>query len=107
MTFRKRLIVVMILALLALGAYGTASYYSTALIAYVVEQALMQKLPDGADPELFHSRLQSTLAGMPDQAKMTKLLQMSQYMEKVQKLSQVELEALLAGNDLPPVASPN
>ncbi len=91
-----------------LGAYGTASYYSTAMIAYVVEQALIQKLPDGADTELFHSRLQRLLAGMPDRrAKMAKLLEMSQYMEKVQKLTQVELEALFAGADFPPVAPLN
>ena len=98
----------MILALLALGAYGAASYYSTDLIAYVVEQALIQKLPAGADPAEFHRKLRSLLAASPDrQVKLAKLLQMSQYMEKVQRLSQAELEALFAGDASLPVPPPN
>jgi hypothetical protein len=99
MTFRRRFIVVLILAFLALAAYGTASYYSTALVAYVVEQAFLQKLPQGADPAVFHRRMLDLLAAMPERdAKLARLLQMSQFMEKVQRLSPAEVEFLLAGD---------
>jgi len=96
MPFRRRLMVVAVLAALAMTAYLTSSYYSASLTAHVVEQALLQKLPQEADPGLVQIRFQKILSSLPDrQARLQKLLSMSQYLEKLQQLTPPELDELL------------
>ncbi len=85
-----------VLASLAMTAYLTASYYSASLTAYVVKQALLQKLPQDADPDLVQSRFRKMLDTLPDrQARLRRLLTMSQYLEKLQQLTPRELDELL------------
>ncbi len=96
MPFHLRLAVIAALATGALIAYGTSRYYSTALITCVVEQALLQKLPQDVDPAMVHNRFNSLLSAMPNrQARLEKLLSMSQYLEKLQRLTPRELDELL------------
>jgi len=86
-------------ALLAIASvlYGVARYYSPSLILYVVEQSLAQKAPAGTSLVLLHERLRALLSTAPDQnAKMERLLQISQYLEKVQYLTREELDELVA-----------
>jgi hypothetical protein len=96
MPFRRRMIVVAALVALAAVAYITSSYYSASLTTYVVEQALLQKLPQEADPGSVKMRLQKMLGSLPDRkARLQKLLSMSQYLEKLQRLTPRELDELL------------
>jgi hypothetical protein len=96
MPFRRRLMVTAVLASLAMMAYLTANYYSASLTAYVVEQALLQKVPQNADPELVQGRFRKMLDTLPDrQARLHRLLAMSQYLEKLQQLTPQELDELL------------
>lgn len=97
MSFPRRLLVVTFLALIAMCAYGVASYYSPSMVAFVVEQAFLQRLPEKEDPDNCHRRFRSLLASLPDnQARLSRLLAMSQQIEKVQKLSPLEVEMLLS-----------
>jgi hypothetical protein len=108
MPFQRRLLVIMTLALVALCAYGAASYYSPSMVAFVVEQALLQKLPDDADPGICRRRFQGLISGLPDKkAQLARLLEMSQQIEKVQKLSRLELETLLSLDSRVPGESQN
>ena len=76
MCFRRRLIVIAVLAATAVALYSASSYYSVSMISYVVEQALLQKLPPGADAKTVQSRLRTSLAVLPDrEAKLKKLLE--------------------------------
>ena len=85
------------LCALALILYGAAKYYSPSLVLYVVEQTLIQKAPTGSQPVLIHERLHTLLATAPDQnARMTKLLRISERLEKVQNLTPEELDGILA-----------
>ncbi len=78
-------------------ALAIAKYYSASLIAYVVEEALVQKLPAGMDPALARTRFHAFMSKLPDrQARLEKLLSMSQYLEKLQTLEPQELDRLLA-----------
>ncbi len=96
MTIQKRSIIVIALGLLALASYGAAKYYSPALVLHVVEQSLVQKAPPGTDPILLQKQLHSLLTTAPDQqSKMEKLLHISAYLEKVQRLTPEELDALM------------
>lgn len=102
MPFRRRLGIIGTVAFGAVIAYGTARYYSTSVIAYVVEHALLQKLPTRSDPDLVRERFQRLLSSLPDrQARLEKLLNMSQYLEKLQELSPQEMDELL-GKDADP-----
>jgi hypothetical protein len=97
MTIQKRSIVVITLGILALASYGTARYYSPALVLHVVEQSLIQKAPLETDPTWLRSRLHALLSTAPDKnARMEKLLGISAYLEKVQRLTPEELDELLA-----------
>jgi len=96
MTIQKRSIVVLALGILALASYGVARYYSPALVLHVVEQSLVQKAPLETDPILLQKRLYSLLSAAPNQkVKMEKLLQISAYLEKVQRLTPEDLDQLL------------
>ncbi len=97
MTIQKRSIVIVMVFALASILYGAAKYYSSSIILYVAEQSLIQKAPTGTDPAELHQRLSTLLSMAPDQKiKMEKLLQISEYLEKVQHLSPEELDRLLA-----------
>jgi hypothetical protein len=96
MTIQKKSLIVIALAILALASYGIARYYSPALVLHVVEQSLAQKAPPGTDPVLLRKQLHSLLSTAPDQkTKMEKLLHISSYLEKVQRLAPEELDKLM------------
>ena len=79
--------------------YGAARHYSPSLIQFVVEQSLAQKAPPGTDLTQLDERLHSILLANPDQnARMEKLLHISQSLEKVQQLTPKELNELLAAD---------
>ncbi len=83
--------------LLAAVLYGMANYYSPAIVLHVVEQTLIQKAPQGTDPALVRERLHALLSTIADQkGKMTRLLQISSELEKVQSIDSDELNRLLA-----------
>jgi hypothetical protein len=95
-TIQKRSMVMAVLFVLAAALYGVARYYSPSLILYVVEQSLAQKAPAGTDPMLLRERLHALLSSSLDQnAKMQRLLRISQYLEKVQRLKPEELNELM------------
>ena len=97
MTIQKRSMVVIILGIAALASYGTAKYYSPALVLHAVEQSLIQKAPLGTDPARLQGRLHALLSSAPDKnARMEKLLGISAYLEKVQRLTPEELDELVA-----------
>jgi hypothetical protein len=97
MTIRKRFTIVLALLVISSILYGAAKYYSPSLVLYVVEQTLVQKAPPGTNPVLLHERLHALLEASPDQnAKMTRLLRISEQLEKVQNLTHEDLDELLA-----------
>ena len=96
MQFRRRLTIVGVLALAAAVTYATARYYAPALMAYVVEQTLIEKAPPGTDVTELRDRFRATLAAEPsDSSKMQKIMRLSQYLEKVQQLTRPELDILM------------
>jgi hypothetical protein len=96
MTIQKRAAVIAAFAILALIFYGASKYYSPKLVLHVVEQSLAQKAPPETDPIFVQERLRSFLSTVPDQkAQMERLLQISAYLEKVQRLTPRELDELL------------
>ncbi len=96
MTLRRRLLLLACLMLLALATYAAGRYYSTPLVVYVVEQALIQKAPVDADPGSIRKRYRAWLADAPNnEAKMQALLSLSRHIESVQFLTSAELDMLL------------
>ncbi len=81
-----------------LMVYGLAKSYSSAIVAYVVEQALLQKAPPEVKKDDVRARLNGTLAPLTRGDKILKLLALSSYIEKVQKLTPAELDRLLPKN---------
>lgn len=81
-----------------LMAYGLAKSYSSAIVAYVVEQALIQKAPPEMGTPEVKARLKEALAPLTRGDKLLKLLALSSYIEKVQKLTPAELDRLLPKN---------
>lgn len=97
MTIQRRSMVVGAFLAFAFILYGTAKFFSPALILYVVEQSLIQKAPAGSNTVQLHLQLHALLDKHPDQSAKTKrLLQISGYLEKVQHLTPEEVNALLA-----------
>jgi hypothetical protein len=97
MTVQKRLITACTLLAFASILYGAGRQYSPALIRYVVEQSLIQKAPSGADPVYIQNRLRAILSKTPDRnAQTQRLLQISEYLEKVQSLTPEDLDGLMA-----------
>jgi hypothetical protein len=101
-TFRQRVMIMGLLVLVFLVAYGIAKRNSSAIVAYVVEQALLQKAPAGMDLASVKSRFDGTLATLPERDKLLKLLSLSSYLEKVQRLTPAELDRLLPRESLRP-----
>jgi len=76
--------------------YGAGRHYSPSLIRHVVEQSLIQKAPADADPVCLQNRLRAILAKTPDRdAQTQRLLQISEYLEKVQLLTPEDLDNLM------------
>jgi hypothetical protein len=101
MGIKKRSIIIIMAFAFASVLYGVAKYYSSSIILYVTEQSLVQKAPSGTDPIQLHKRLSALLSTAPDQkAKMQRLLRISEYLEKIQRLEPEALDRLLA-NGLP------
>ena len=97
MTVQKRLITACSLLAFASILYGAGRHYSPALIRYVVEQSLIQKAPSGADPVYLQNRLRAILSKIQNRdAQTQKLLQISEYLEKVQFLTPEDVDSLMA-----------
>jgi hypothetical protein len=96
MTIKGRSLVIGSLLILVSVLYGTASHYSSSLIFYVVEQSLIQKAPPEVDTALVQKRFQAHISAIPGKdLQMKKLLRISEYLEKVQRLTLAQLEELL------------
>jgi hypothetical protein len=96
MTIQKRSILIAVFLLFVSVLYGAARHYSPSLILFVVEQSLVQKAPSGTDLTRLHERFHQFLSAIPDQnSRMEKLLHISQFLEKVQQLTQEDLNELL------------
>jgi hypothetical protein len=97
MTFQNRSIVVAILLAFASIGYAAAKYYSPSLVLHIVQQSLIQKAPSGKDSILLQKRLQALISSAPNQkTKMEELLRISEYLEKMQRLTPEELDELLS-----------
>jgi hypothetical protein len=97
MTVQKRLITACAFLAFASILYGAGRHYSHALIRHVVEQSLIQKAPSSADPVYIQNRLRVILSKTPDRKAQTqRLLQISEYLEKVQFLTPEDLDRLMA-----------
>jgi len=98
-TFGQRILVLCLAAVFFLAAYGMTRHYSPALVAYVVSQTLIQKTPEGMSPTQVEKRFERLMAAIPPEDKLKKMLALSNYLEKVQKLTPAELERLLANGE--------
>jgi hypothetical protein len=97
MSIQKRSIIAGIILAFAFTLYGAAKHYSPSLILYVVQQSLIQKAPAGTDTAHLQNRLRAHLSTISNQsAQMRRLLQISEYLEKVQRLTLEEMDKLLA-----------
>jgi hypothetical protein len=94
MAIQRRFLVVAALFALVLILYGAGKYYSTPLILHVVEQSLAQKIPAGTESKQLHERLHRFLDSDPNK-KMERLLRISGYLEKAQRLTPEELNELM------------
>ncbi len=94
-SFKRRVAVLGSLILCFLVIYGISKSYSYEIVFYVVEQALLQKAPPGASRTEVRERFEAALAGTPAKDKLLKLMALSSYLEKVQKLTPAELDKLL------------
>jgi hypothetical protein len=106
MSFRVRTVVVALLAGTALAACGGARAWSPRLVAWVVEEALVQKaaVPSGGTEA--RERLRRLIQGIPDRpARLERLLEISQRLEKVQSFDPEDVDTLL-GSPLPPGTFP-
>ena len=91
MSIRKRASILSALLALALIMYCAARYYSPDLIRHVVEQSLIQKAPPGIDAPTVRLRLDAFVRAEPDKkAQIQKLLRISEYLEKIQRLTAEE-----------------
>jgi hypothetical protein len=95
-TFRQRLAIMGLLLLVFLLIYGIARHYSSTIVAYVVEEALLQKAPEGMSPATVRQRFDAALASTSQSDRLLRLLSLSSYIEKVQKLTPAELDRLLS-----------
>jgi hypothetical protein len=96
MTIQKRSLVLAAALALALAAYGVVRYHAPALIQHVVVQSLIQKAPAGVEESTVQRRLQTYLEAEPDgKTRLQKLLRLSAYLEKVQRLTHEEWDGLL------------
>lgn len=96
MSFRKRTLVFALVSAAAIGAYGTARHFAPMLVSHVVEQTLIQKAPEEMPVEEIRTRFHEMLLGLPDDGRrLERLLEISQYLEKTQRLKAQEVEWIL------------
>jgi hypothetical protein len=96
MTIQRRLSIMIVLLVIAAVLYGTARFYAPSLVFYVVEQTLLQKAPQGTDPDSLHERLDALVSAASNrEAGMERLFRISEYLEKVQSLTSEQLDELL------------
>ena|SRR2546427_9339553 len=98
MTFGGRTMIAAVVAACCVAAYAAGRHFSPRIVAYVVQEALVQKAPSGGDPAEIRRRFQALAAEVrePD-ARLEKLLAISLRLEKLQVLETSELERLLRG----------
>jgi len=95
MTIQKKALILSALLALSLILYCIAKYYSPNLIHHVVEQSLIQKAPPDIDAPEVRRRLEALIGAEPDKkARVQKLLRISEYLEKIQRISPEEWERL-------------
>jgi len=98
MALQQRTMVLGGLVVMSAVIYGIALHYSPILVSFVVRQTLVQRAPSGVTAQEVEKRLDAHLRSFPDgQARLGRLLDISQYLEKVQKLDLRELDELLGG----------
>jgi hypothetical protein len=96
MSILKRSAVMVLLAVFAGMVYAGARTYSPALISYVVEQSLLQKAPPNMHSGDIQERFGTYIDSYQDQdVRMQRLLVISKYLEKVQRLTIEEFDRLL------------
>lgn len=94
----KRILILGLMGVAAVGVYLTAKLYAGSIVAYVVEETLIQKAPPGVDPRLLRTRLESRLAACPDRtARLRRLMEIAQTLERTQRLTPGQLENVLKG----------
>jgi hypothetical protein len=86
-----------IMIALASIAYGTARFYSPALIHYVVKQSLIQKAPPEISAMSIERQLETYLSTTPNRSlQMQRLLRLSTGLEKVQHLTLKDWDRLFS-----------
>jgi type II secretory pathway component PulF len=98
MRFRQRVGVLAVLTVVFLGVVTLFRHSSPALVTFVVREAFIQKAPDGMSRQAVRGRFDTLLETVPPAQKLKKMLDLSNYLEKVQKLTSAEMDQLLAGN---------
>lgn len=94
MTIKKRASILSALLALALILYCAARHYSSDLVYHVVEQSLIQKAPPDIDPPAARRRLEAIILAEPDKkARLQRLLRISEYLEKIQRLTPEEWDS--------------
>jgi hypothetical protein len=97
--FKHRVTILCVLIILFLAVYGIGRQFSPAIVAYVVEEALVQKAPAGMSPLEARRHFDAWFSALEPDHKLTKLLELSRFLEKVQILTPDELKRLLAPSD--------
>ncbi len=96
-----RVRIVCVLAILPLLGHALGRFYAPALVRYVVEETLVQKAPPGMNTRLVRSRLAAALAACPDRhERLGLLLDISQSLEKYQRLSREDMNRLVPGGNV-------
>ncbi len=92
----RRVLILGLIGILAACAYLAAKLHAPSIVAYVVEETLIQKAPPGMDPNTLRFRLENRLAECPDKtARLNRLLEIAQTLEKTQRLTPDQLESAL------------
>jgi len=78
------------------GVYLAASFCAPSIVAYVVEETLIQKAPPGTDLRILRLRPEKRLAGCSNKAaRLERLLEIAQTLERTQRLTPGQLESAL------------
>ncbi|HSW39393.1 MAG TPA: hypothetical protein VLL97_07870 [Acidobacteriota bacterium] len=97
MSIGKRSVVMVALVVLAGLVYFGARTYAPVLITYVVGQSLLQKSPVQMSPGDINERFTAYVNALHDhETRMQRLLWISNYLAKVQRLTAYEFEMLLS-----------
>ena len=84
--------------IIAAASFTAARLASASIVAYVVEETLVQKAPPGTDPLWVRFRFRTMLSGSAGKAaRIDRLMDIAQALEKSQQLTAPEFERLLAG----------